>query len=230
MNLPSILRKALATFFSIAVACTLGMAFAGQASAEPLLTASDKSATVAVASKSFGFDLAYYIDTFKSTKGASKVTATSSNKKVIHVENAFGSKQSGWGVQYTARKTGKATLTIKIVKKGKTSTKKVRLTAVKYSNPLSSAKFGGKKLTAGFSKGIAVSAGASSSKAQKLTVKPKSGWAIKSMSQFGEGTNYSSVNVKNGQKVDLSKGEISIVLHNKAKNQRLQLYIEPDGR
>lgn len=133
------------------------------------------------------------------------ITLKSSNTKVLTVSK-ITDYDGGIAYNVTLKKTGKATVTVKLrhLYSGKTITYKKVYTVKKYVNPFKTLKIGKTSLASGFSGGEIGSQGARLS--GKLQIAVKNGWKLSEI-QFQPATG-SSRKVKVGQKVTLTKGSM----------------------
>lgn len=136
-----------------------------------------------------------------------KMTATSSNKKVVSVKTySFTNGKTGKDKRYykgfeaTILKPGSANVKVTIKIDGKTYSKVFKYTAYKYENPFSSFKIGGKNYTSKLSKL------SGSTRVVKWTVpagtlqyKLKKGYKITSIYMFD--TKGKAISVKSGKKI-----------------------------
>ena len=118
----------------------------------------------------------YSINMGKKTKGAKKVTVKSSNKKVLEPFH-FGKPSND--VMASAKKPGKATLTIKVKKGNKTKTYKIKVKVKKRVNPFKSFKVGKIKATSKFKRDQLVDVNVANNSKKKISIKLKSGYKLK---------------------------------------------------
>jgi hypothetical protein len=185
----------------------------------------------------------YYCEMSGSVKNIKKVKVTSSNKKVIYIGAMDGDST---GFVFTALKAGSANLTIKAtLTSGKTKTYKAKVKAINYSNPIKSLKIGSKELASKFKKDIYASYN-NKTDSEKLSIKLKSGWTLKSIkhvyyetvpnedssgdaSEAYETIEEKTVKIKNGGKITYVDNEGSLII--KAYNKKtkvtetLEIYI-----
>lgn len=181
-------------------------------------------------------EMPYIVEMGKKAKGATKVTVKSSKKSVVAaaVEQAWYSDGTEVSLPIiTAKKAGVAHVTIKVTKGGKTKTYKMKVTVIKYKNPLKKLKLGNATLTKKFKKSTYYSLNITAK--QKLTVKAASGWKVKSIrySYYNPAKNaFVSKKIKSGGYVPYRKDglNVTIELLNKKRNQKevIGLAINPN--
>jgi multidrug efflux pump subunit AcrB len=186
----------------------------------------------------------YYCDMSDVVDNIKNVKVKSSNTKVIYIGAMGGDTITGF--VFSAKKAGKANLTIKVIlKSGKTKTYKAKVTAVSYSNPLKSLKIGSKEIASRFKKDQYASYN-TKAESQKVSVKLNSGWTLKSIqhtyyevipaedssgdsSELDETIEEKTEKVKNGGKMSCSdnKGSLIITAYNKKTKltETLTVYI-----
>ncbi len=128
---------------------------------------------------------------------------TSSDKTVMEAELV----KSGRNVYMIAvpKKTGTATIRMKVRYQKKSYTLKTRLTAKKYENPLSVLKFGKQDLTKKFDASSRYSMGITRTlRNQKLYVRLKKGWSLSHITVFDDKTSQS---YENKDKITIKKGQ-----------------------
>lgn len=174
------------------------------------------------------------IDMGKKAKGAKEITVKSSKKSVIK-------PASGWkSVYVNVKKTGKATLTIKVKKKSGTKTYKCKLKVVKYKKPVTKFTLGARNYAGSFSKGTYGMIRNASASA-KLSVKAAKGWKVKKIKYTASAYNrasrkYTNISktLKNGKNVSLKTAagwsqQITVTLYNKKqkRTETLTLAVYP---
>ena len=116
----------------------------------------------------------YLLNMGAKTSKASKVTVTSSNKKVVAAEGAQGIEY----ITMNAKKTGSATLTIKATVNGKVKTYLAKIKVVKQKNPFKKLQIGSTNLAKKATDYVVKYKGKTNAD-DKLNIKLKKGWKIK---------------------------------------------------
>ena len=134
---------------------------------------------------------------------AKGMTVKSSKPSVIKVNKyAIADRM----VVFDTKKTGKATLTIKIKKSSGTKTYKCKVKVVKYSSPAKSVKIAKKSFTKTFKKKNCYPVRKAKNLREKVRVKCKSGWKVTIYHTWmTSGGDFHKKTVKNGGKVKYRK-------------------------
>ena len=122
----------------------------------------------------------------------------------------------------TPKKPGTVTFSFKYKEDGKVTSHTLKAKIVKYVCPVSKVKFGSSKLTKKFKTSFFCSI-KGKKKTGKLTVTPKKGWKVESISIFG---GQKDKQIKNGSKITLKRGmDLSILLFNIKSGKYVSLHM-----
>jgi cell division protein YceG involved in septum cleavage len=172
----------------------------------------------------------------EAVKNIKNVKVKSGNTKIVYIGKMTGNNNTGF--VFTALKAGSANLTIKAtLTTGKTKTYKAKVNVVSYSNPVKSLKIGSKELASKLKKDMYASY-KNKAESEKVTVKLKSGWTLKSIkhtyyeviqnedssgdtSESYETIKEKTVKIKNGGKITYSDNEGSLII--KVYNKKTKL-------
>ncbi len=163
----------------------------------------------------------YLIKMGSKLKGAKSVKIKSSNKKVLE---PFGYYKGDKDLMANAKKSGKADLTVKVKKGGKTKTYKIKVKVEKSGNPFKSFKVGKKNITSQFKSEQIADCRVKNNSKQKISIKPKSGMKIKKIqfSTYDFETDKSiRKNIKNNSTVKVKKDETNIYVELYEKKSKI---------
>lgn len=149
---------------------------------------------------------------------AKKITVKSSNKRVVKfVDNYF----------FTLKKPGTAKLYISMKINGKTKKFISKIKVVKYKNPVKSFKVGSKNIASKYKENTFWSLKAQSSK-QKISIKPASGWKIKSITCYTYRANGipKVKKIKNNSKISQNVNHLTVKMYNKKTKLTESLNLE----
>lgn len=167
----------------------------------------------------------YILDMGNKLKGVKKVTVKSSKKSVVEP------MKDDKNVFFWTKKTGTAKLTIKVKKAKKTYTYTTKVKVVKYANPAKTIKLGSKNLTSKFKKELFYLTYKTKATKQKLSIKLKKGWKVKTIKQqyFSEKKQtFIQKKIKNNSYIKYTNNvgnRVYMNLYNSKTNQTLDLCI-----
>lgn len=165
----------------------------------------------------------FEIDMGKKVTGYMVKGISTDNKKVLSPIASYN--ECGPVIQ--GLKKGSATLTIRSKKGGRWKNYSIKVKVVAYKNPVKNIKIGSKTLTSRFKKADANVVYKPKAKSEKISVKPASGWKVKSIAYQYLGK---AKKIKNNKNVTYKDGgSLVVTLYKKKTKQREFLWIDVDS-
>ena len=213
------MKKAFSRLLSVCLAIMVAFGLMIVPAAEPVhadgfVSGSVKYAKNITMYKMSDYENVYTIKMGSKLKGAKSVKIKSSKKSVFE---PFGYYDGDKDIMGNAKKAGKATLTVKVKKGGKTKTYKIKVKVEKGSSPFKSFKVGKKNITSKYKNEQYADVKVANNSKQKIAIKLKSGKKIKSMK-------YTTKSIKNNSTIKVKKEDPNLYISIYDKKSKITFY------